>query len=106
MNIRAIILAVCVSFAFLSLNSLATSQNIPAVATKPFDTKPGITNTDSHQGEEKGGVNDEDINRFTNTIVLIKDFYVQKVGDKSLLDDAIRVMVSGLDPPSEYLWTM
>lgn len=48
-------------------------------------------------------VNDEDINRFTNTIVLIKDFYVQPIGDKSLLNDAIRGMVSGLDPHSEYL---
>src|SRR5204862_1562274 len=48
-------------------------------------------------------VSDEDINRFTNTIVLIKDFYVQPVGDKSLLNDAIRGMVSGLDPHSEYL---
>lgn len=55
---------------------------------------------------EKNDVNtvsDEDINRFTNTIVLIKDFYVKKVGDKNLLDDAIRGMVSGLDPHSEYL---
>lgn len=48
-------------------------------------------------------VNDDDINRFTNTIVLIKDFYVKPVGDKTLLDDAIRGMVSGLDPHSEYL---
>lgn len=47
--------------------------------------------------------NEDDINRFTNTIVLIKDFYVKKVGDKTLLDDAIRGMVSGLDPHSEYL---
>lgn len=46
---------------------------------------------------------EEDINRFTNTIVLIKDFYVQPVGDRALLDDAIRGMVSGLDPHSEYL---
>ena len=50
-----------------------------------------------------GGVGDDDINRFTNTIVLIKDFYVQSIGDKTLLDDAIRGMVSGLDPHSEYL---
>jgi carboxyl-terminal processing protease len=48
-------------------------------------------------------VSDDDINRFTNTIVLIKDFYVKKTGDKTLLDDAIRGMVSGLDPHSEYL---
>lgn len=51
----------------------------------------------------KSQVSDDDINRFTNTIILIKDFYVQPVGDKNLLDDAIRGMVSGLDPHSEYL---
>jgi carboxyl-terminal processing protease len=34
---------------------------------------------------------------------LIKDFYVQPTGDKDLLDNAIRGMVSGLDPHSEYL---
>ncbi len=48
-------------------------------------------------------ISDEDINRFTNTIVLIKDFYVQPTKDKNLLDDAIRGMVGGLDPHSEYL---
>jgi carboxyl-terminal processing protease len=48
-------------------------------------------------------VGEDDINRFTNTIVLIKDFYVQPTGDKNLLNDAIRGMVSGLDPHSEYL---
>lgn len=53
--------------------------------------------------EEKNKATDDDINRFTNTIVLIKDFYVKKVGDRTLLDDAIRGMVSGLDPHSEYL---
>lgn len=53
-------------------------------------------------GKEQKATED-DINRFTNTIVLIKDFYVQPVGDRNLLDDAIRGMVSGLDPHSEYL---
>ena len=53
--------------------------------------------------DEKNPVDDNDISRFTNTIVLIKDFYVQPVGDRSLLNDAIRGMVSGLDPHSEYL---
>jgi len=53
--------------------------------------------------EDKSQVSDDDINRFTNTIVLIKDFYVQPTGDRELLDNAIRGMVGGLDPHSEYL---
>jgi len=51
----------------------------------------------------KSSLSDEDVARFTNTIVLIKDFYVEKVGDDKLLDNAVRGMVSGLDPHSEYL---
>ena len=45
----------------------------------------------------------EDIDRFTNAISQIKDFYVQPTNDKKLLEDAIRGMLSGLDPHSEYL---
>lgn len=44
-----------------------------------------------------------DIDRFTNAISQIKDFYVQPINDKKLLEDAIRGMLSGLDPHSEYL---
>lgn len=51
----------------------------------------------------KSALTDEDVARFTNTIVLIKDFYVEKVGDEKLLDNAVRGMVAGLDPHSEYL---
>lgn len=84
----------------------ATAPAAPnATDAKPTDNS-GISSSLTSQealGEEKNKASDDDINRFTNTIVLIKDFYVKKVGDRSLLDDAIRGMVSGLDPHSEYL---
>jgi len=70
-------------------------------AAKPDDNSDAAGATAST--DDKNKASDDDINRFTNTIVLIKDFYVKKVGDRSLLDDAIRGMVSGLDPHSEYL---
>lgn len=82
-----------------------TATTAPNANTKPGDNA-GISNSLTSQealGEEKNKASDDDINRFTNTIVLIKDFYVKKVGDRSLLDDAIRGMVGGLDPHSEYL---
>lgn len=44
-----------------------------------------------------------DIDRFTNAISEIKDYYVQPINDKKLLEDAIRGMLTGLDPHSEYL---
>jgi carboxyl-terminal processing protease len=49
------------------------------------------------------GLQEHDIARFTNAINQIKDFYVQPISDKKLLEDAIRGMLSGLDPHSEYL---
>lgn len=48
-------------------------------------------------------LDDNDINRFSNAISEIKDYYVQSISDKKLLEDAIRGMLSGLDPHSEYL---
>lgn len=102
-------LAICVltsSIFFGAANAAAVTQptspaQLPTTkATVPAgaSTKPG-----TEQTADGKNVSDEDINRFTNTIVLIKDFYVQPIGDKALLDDAIRGMVSGLDPHSEYL---
>lgn len=74
--------------------------NVPA--PKPVNSN--IAPSKPVATEDKAqAVNDEDISRFTNTIVLIKDFYVKSTGDRVLLDDAIRGMVSGLDPHSEYL---
>lgn len=73
----------------------------PATEASPATDKNNAASADATNDKNKAS--DDDINRFTNTIVLIKDFYVKKVGDRSLLDDAIRGMVSGLDPHSEYL---
>jgi carboxyl-terminal processing protease len=51
----------------------------------------------------KNDVDENDVNRFTNAIGQIKDYYVQNISDKKLLEDAIRGMLNGLDPHSEYL---
>jgi carboxyl-terminal processing protease len=44
-----------------------------------------------------------DVSRFTNAIGLINEFYVKPVEEKKLLENAIRGIVAGLDPHSEYL---
>lgn len=75
----------------------------PAVLPPLKDNQLKDTKNTATKAGDKPGVDEDDINRFTSTIVLIKDFYVQPTGDKSLLNDAIRGMVSGLDPHSEYL---
>lgn len=105
MKLNALLPLVVLSFALTTITpAIAESAEtaIP-VKTKPVITTPTTAPKPAKPGDKVQGVSDDDINRFTNTIVLIKDFYVQSVGDKSLLDDAIRGMVSGLDPHSEYL---
>lgn len=54
-------------------------------------------------GGKSDPLQDRDISRFTTAITQIKDYYVQPISDKKLLEDAIRGMLSGLDPHSEYL---
>lgn len=123
MNMRTLTQAVCcisASVFLLSQVSLAQAAENMVLSSNPLynsvlssspstDQAPNSTSEKASlvrsTDKKSQGVDEEDINRFTNTIVLIKDFYVQPTGDKSLLNDAIRGMVSGLDPHSEYLDT-
>lgn len=90
---------VIVSF-FVTLFCLVT---LSVQADTPAAPKSSAPSTAPAESKDKSNLTDEDVARFTNTIVLIKDFYVEKVGDDKLLDNAVRGMVSGLDPHSEYL---
>lgn len=45
----------------------------------------------------------EDLRRFTDVFMRIKRNYVSEVEDRDLLDNAIKGMLSGLDPHSAYL---
>lgn len=45
----------------------------------------------------------EDVQRFSNALNQIKQYYVNPVSDKELFDNAIRGMLNGLDPHSAYL---
>jgi len=94
MNLRA--------FTYLSLMSLAIVSVMffnPAYALKDAPTPTSILT----QATKNQPLDENDINRFTTAISEIKDFYVQSISDKKLLEDAIRGMLSGLDPHSEYL---
>jgi carboxyl-terminal processing protease len=51
----------------------------------------------------KAGVSMAEIRQFTAVFDLIKQAYVDPVNDKSLMQSAIRGMLAGLDPHSEYL---
>lgn len=45
----------------------------------------------------------EDLQRFTSVVEQIRKYYVKPVEDKELFENAIRGMLSGLDPHSSYL---
>lgn len=45
----------------------------------------------------------DDLRKFTEVFSRIKDAYVEDVSDKDLLENAIKGMLSGLDPHSSYL---
>ena len=51
----------------------------------------------------KQSVSLDDIRMFTAVFNLVKQAYVEPVDDKTLMQDAIRGLLSGLDPHSEYL---
>jgi carboxyl-terminal processing protease len=73
-------------------------------ATSSFALKEEKNPADATAAAGKAqALDDADITRFSNAITEIKDYYVQTVSDKKLLENAIRGMLSGLDPHSEYL---
>ncbi|MCS5712682.1 S41 family peptidase [Candidatus Berkiella aquae] len=45
----------------------------------------------------------DDLQRFTSVVEQIRKYYVKPVNDKELFENAIRGMLSGLDPHSAYL---
>jgi carboxyl-terminal processing protease len=49
------------------------------------------------------GVSIEDVRMFSAVYNLVKQAYVEDVGDKELMEAAIKGLLSGLDPHSEYL---
>lgn len=68
----------------------------------------GITLTGASAAEDNGGNNElplEQLRVFAEIFGRIKSNYVEPVEDKVLLENAIRGMVSGLDPHSSYLDT-
>lgn len=61
----------------------------------------GMTDTETNQTQQRIPL--EDVQRFSNALSEIKRYYVKPVSDKELFDNAIRGMLSGLDPHSSYL---
>ncbi len=78
-------------------SAAVVAHPVPAT-TQPPQPQPTTAESDRLSSAEQASVD-----RFTNAIAIIKDFYVDPVTNETLLDNAIRGLVSGLDPHSEYL---
>src|SRR5262249_20055061 len=92
--------------AVLSAAYAQTPSSTPAAAELADTAAPAAPAT-AKSG--KGGVSIEDVRTFSAVYNLVKQAYVEDVGDKELMEAAIKGLLSGLDPHSEYLdarqWT-
>ena len=96
--LRATTLVFCTSFALTGW-AAPVGQESPAPTVKE-NTKP--SEEDGADGE-KGRLPLDELRAFTEVMQRIKAAYVEEVDDKTLLDNAIQGMLSGLDPHSAYL---
>jgi carboxyl-terminal processing protease len=73
--------------------------------SKPEPAKPEPANAEKAKPEPEtpAGLPLDELRTFAEVFGRIKDDYVETVNDRSLLESAIRGMLSGLDPHSSYL---
>ncbi len=91
-------LSTCGLIAFLLAAPVANGQNLPA--------PPASTATPATTGSVAGApdpVDLQDIRNFSRVFEVVRQAYVEKVDNKTLMEAAISGMLSGLDPHSEYL---
>jgi len=96
--------------ALLSLcaNSLF-SVSYAETVTDPENTKNDLPKSEKTKGkttkvaDKENSLPLEQLRNFSDIFARIKSDYVEQIGDKELLENAIRGMLSGLDPHSTYL---
>ena len=79
---------------FLALSTFALASQAADVPAAPETPEAAAA---------KAGVSIDDVRTFTAVYNLVKQAYVDDVGDKRLMEAAIKGLLSGLDPHSEYL---
>ncbi|WP_318654098.1 S41 family peptidase [Endozoicomonas euniceicola] len=97
----ASILALSTGFSPIGLTAPVGEKEQPVKETSQ-STNDGSSD-DARAASEKGRLPLEELRTFTEVMQRIKTAYVEKVDDKTLLENAIKGMVSGLDPHSSYL---
>jgi len=82
---------------------VGSAMGIVLTTTLPFQVNALPMRDSQDQDNTEQQIPMEDVQRFSNALSLIKKYYVKQVDDKVLFDNAIRGMLSGLDPHSSYL---
>lgn len=99
--IKAAVLALASGVALQGWSAPVNQEEKPAPAA--VEPARPITDAKPAKEEKKGTLPLEELRTFTEVMQLIKTTYVEEVDDKTLLDNAIQGMLSGLDPHSAYL---
>lgn len=85
-----------------------TNKKIPSLALLlgfivAISSTPLLAVDKAESAKKSNELSLDDVQRFSTAISQIKRYYVKPVTDKELFEDAIRGMLSGLDPHSSYL---
>ena len=86
----------CLALLFAGMSIVLPTTGLAKTTPAPTPI-PASINTQNNQLPRK------DIQRFVTSIALIHHYYIKKISNNKLFDDAIRGMVASLDPHSSYL---
>ncbi len=101
--IPALLLA-CSGLALAAPPAAGPAKNPPARSAPPDVANAPAAASSAAPDSSSSDVPDlADIRAFTRVYAMVKQAYVDKVDDKTLMRNAIRGLLSGLDPHSEYL---
>ncbi len=88
----------------LAASALATTLSLNSWAEGSADvTETAVVEQKQKTAAPKGRLPLDELRTFTEVMERIKKAYVEEVDDKTLLENAIQGMLSGLDPHSAYL---
>jgi carboxyl-terminal processing protease len=94
------------TFVLLNLLTAPCAWSAEAITPPPEDPEGATVGTDGAavtQDSGEGGLPLNDLRKFVEVFDRIKKAYVEDVDDSTLLNNAIRGMLTGLDPHSAYL---
>ena len=90
-------------FSFLSLIALLLASPLAFAGTDPAPAASSDAPAAASSSAASNQVDQDDIRRFARVYEIIRQAYVEPVGNKALMNDAIKGMLANLDPHSAYL---